>query len=54
MTDVQTALAIVERAMGYETEGHEFYLKAAQNTQDENGREMFRTLAEARKSTTAC
>ena len=46
MTDVQTALAIVERAMGYETEGREFYLKAAQNTQDENGREMFRTLAE--------
>lgn len=44
--DEKAALGILERAMGIEYEGRQFYLKAAQTTQDKKGKEMFSTLAE--------
>jgi len=44
--DVKPALAILKQAMGIEQEGRQFYLKAAQTTQDEKGQEMFSTLAD--------
>lgn len=40
------ALGALRQAMRLEAEGREFYLKAAETTQDEKGRETFRTLAE--------
>ncbi len=43
--EIDTALAILKRAMQIEQEGREFYLKAAQTTQDEKGQETFRALA---------
>ena len=44
--DINAALAILERAMGIEQEGHQFYLKAAQATEDKDGQETFATLAD--------
>jgi rubrerythrin len=44
--DVKAALGILERAMEIEQEGRQFYLKAAQNTQDQKGQEMFAVLAD--------
>ncbi|MDP3879455.1 MAG: ferritin family protein [Dehalococcoidales bacterium] len=43
--EIVAALAILERAIRIEQEGREFYLKAAQTTEEEKGRETFRTLA---------
>ena len=43
--EIDTALAILKRAMQVEQEGCEFYLKVAQTTQDEKGQETFRALA---------
>ncbi len=43
--EIDTALTILKRAMQVEQEGREFYLKAAQTTQDEKGQETFRALA---------
>ncbi len=40
------ALAILRRAKQIEQEGHKFYLKASQITQDEKGRETFISLAD--------
>lgn len=42
---IKTALVILEQAMGIKHEGRQFYLKAAQTTQDQKGQEMFATLA---------
>lgn len=42
---IADALEILEQAMQIEQEGHEFYLKTAQRTQDEGGKNTFRTLA---------
>ena len=36
---------LLRRAMGIEQEGRNFYLKAAQATQDKKGQEIFQTLA---------
>ncbi len=47
--DVKAALSILEGAMEVELEGRQFYLKAAQATQDEKGQEMFATLADDEK-----
>lgn len=44
--DVKATLEILERAMGIEHEGRQFYLKAAQTTHDKKGQEMFGTLAD--------
>ncbi len=46
LQDTESALVILKRAMAIEREGHGFYLKAAQTTEDEKGRETFTTLAE--------
>ena len=43
--DVIDSLEVLRRAMEMEQEGREFYLKAAQTTQDEKGQETFRMLA---------
>ena len=43
--EIITALAILEQAMNIEQEGWEFYLKAAQTTQEKKGQQTFRTLA---------
>lgn len=42
--DVRGALKLLGQAMAIEREGREFYLKAAQTTQDERGRETFAAL----------
>jgi len=42
---VETALVILDEAMGIEREGQAFYLKAAGVAHDEKGQEMFRSLA---------
>ncbi len=47
--DIKAALAILEQAMDLEQEGRQFYLKAAQTTQDKKGQEMFTTLADEEK-----
>lgn len=44
------ALEILRQATQVEREGREFYLKAAQTTQDEKGQQMFRTLASDEKN----
>ncbi len=44
--DTEVALRILKRAMGIEQEGGQFYLKAAQTTQDKKGQEMYTTLAD--------
>jgi rubrerythrin len=44
--DVKTALGILEQAMEIEQEGNQFYLQAAQTTQDKKGQEMFTALAD--------
>jgi rubrerythrin len=44
--DVTDALEIVKQSMAIEQQGREFYLKAAQTTQDEKGQETFRELAD--------
>ncbi len=44
--DVKVALSTLEQAMEVEQEGRQFYLKAAQTTQDKKGQEMFTTLAD--------
>ena len=43
--NAKVVLGILEQAMGTEQEGLQFYLKAAKNTQDKKGKEMFATLA---------
>jgi len=43
-------LEILKQAMQVEQEGREFYLKAAETTQDEKGQQMFRTLASDEKN----
>ena len=43
--EIDTALAILKRAMQVEQEGREFYMKAAQTTRDEKGQKTFRALA---------
>ncbi len=43
--EIETALAILKQAMQLEQESREFYMKAAQTTQDEKGQETFRALA---------
>jgi rubrerythrin len=43
--EVKNALVILRKAMQIEREGHEFYTRAAETTQDENGREIFRSLS---------
>ncbi len=43
---IANALAILKRAMQIEKEGRGFYLKAAQTTTDERGRETFTALAD--------
>jgi len=43
--EIDTALAILKRAMQIEQEGREFYMKAAQITRDEKGQETFCALA---------
>jgi len=48
--EVAKALAILEQAMQIEQEGREFYLKAAETTQDEKGKQTFRTLAQDEQS----
>lgn len=45
MQDTRFALEILKQAMSIEQEGREFYLKAIETTEDEKGREVFRTLA---------
>ncbi len=47
--DVKAVVGILEQAMGIEQEGSQFYLKAAQTTQDKKGQEMFTTLADDEK-----
>jgi rubrerythrin len=42
---IETALVILDQAMGIEREGQAFYLRAAGIAQDHEGQEMFRTLA---------
>ncbi len=42
---VETALTILDQAMGIEREGQAFYLKAAGIARDAKGQEMFRSLA---------
>lgn len=44
------ALETLKQAMLIEEEGHKFYLKAVQTTQDEEGKEIFRTLAKDEKN----
>ncbi len=44
--NVNAVVGILEHAMGIEQEGSQFYLKAAQTTQDKKGQEMFSTLAD--------
>ena len=44
--DIGIGLMMLERAMAVEREGRGFYLKAAQTTHFEKGRETFTTLAE--------
>jgi rubrerythrin len=43
--EVKNALVILRKAMQIEREGHEFYTRAAETTQDEKGREIFRSLS---------
>ncbi|MFH1032633.1 MAG: ferritin family protein [Chloroflexota bacterium] len=43
--DNKLALAILEQGMTIESEGRQFYLKAAETTANKEGREMFDTLA---------
>jgi len=43
--EIDTALAVLKRAMQVEQEGREFYMKAAQTTRDETGQKTFRILA---------
>ena len=47
--DTNAALKILEQAMDIEQEGRQFYMKAAQTTQDKKGREIFITLADDEK-----
>ena len=47
---IADALEILKQAMQIEQEGHEFYLKTAQSTQDEGGKNTFRTLANDEKN----
>lgn len=44
--EISGALAILKRAMQIEQEGNEFYLAAARTTQDQNGQDIFRALAD--------
>lgn len=44
--DNKLALAILEQGMSIESEGRQFYLKAAETTANKEGREMFGTLAD--------
>ena len=44
--DTNLALRILEQAMEIEQEGRQFYLQAAQATQDQKGQEMFTVLAD--------
>ncbi len=44
--DVKAALEILKQAMGIESEGHQFYLQAAQTTQDKKGQDIFTSLAD--------
>ena len=48
--EIDTALAILKRAMQIEQEGREFYMKAAQTTRDEKGQNTFRALASDEES----
>ena len=43
-------LETLKQAMLIEEEGHKFYLKAVQTTQDEEGKEIFRALAKDEKN----
>ena len=43
--EIDNAVAILKRAMQIEQEGREFYLKAAETTEDEKGQETFHRLA---------
>ena len=44
--DTEAALGILERAMQIEQEGRQFYLQAAQSTENKKGEEMFGMLAD--------
>ena len=44
--DIEITLRMLERALEIEQEGLQFYLKAAQTTEDDKGKEMFATLAD--------
>lgn len=43
--ETNLTIELLRRAMGIEQEGRNFYLKAAQTTQDKKGQEIFKTLA---------
>ena len=42
--EVEDALGILRRVIQIEREGHKFYMRAAETTQDQKGRETFRSL----------
>ena len=48
--DTKTALAILQRAMGMESIGQQFYLRAAETTLDAKGQVTFRNLADDEQS----
>ncbi|MCP4611896.1 MAG: ferritin family protein, partial [Planctomycetes bacterium] len=45
MEEAQRALEILQSALNMEKDGHEFYLKAAQNSQSDVARNLFEVLA---------
>lgn len=45
MTEVDTALAVMEMAIQTEIDGHTFYQRFAESTEDANARAMFERLA---------
>lgn len=45
MDDIKTGLSILKRAMKMEEEGRIFYMRAAFNTKDDKGKDIFNTLA---------
>jgi rubrerythrin len=48
--NIAEALEILRQAMQFEQEGREFYLKAAQTTENKKGQEMFHRLASDEKN----
>ena len=48
--NVTNVVEILKKAMEIEWEGREFYLKAAENTEDAKGKQIFRELADDEES----